>query len=299
MNILRTPLVKSDSGIFLKAENLQEGGSYKMRGVARLLEEGVPGGGLSTVSAGNLGRSLALACQAHGIPCTVYVPDAAPDVKKAKIDALGAKLVELPFAMIWDLLLNPPGDSGFVHPIHSRALLEGYGSIAREIAEDLPAADAVVLPFGLGGLTLGVAATMRRLRPRVRIYAAELAGQAPLAAALEGRREFRSGHAPTFVDAIGTPELLPGILARARQCLAGSIVVTLQETRDSLRELHSQHGLVVEGAAAVAHAAARRLSSRLARQKNVAVLSGGNISAQTHARECSEGLAEGALPASG
>jgi threonine dehydratase len=285
MKAIRSPLVSSGANLFLKAEHLQPLGSFKARGVARLLEaREAPPQGYSTASAGNLGRTLAYACRDQGIPCTVYVPDTTPELKREKIEALGAALVVLPFADLWDLMLNPPAHAGFIHPIRCPELLAGYGGIAREIADELPSAGAVVVPFGLGGLALGIAREMRRLRPDVKIYAAELAEQAPFRAALEGRAaEGGKPASAAFVDVLGCPTMLPGIFEEARMRLAGSLCVNVGEIRESLAELQRTHGYVVEGASAAAHAAAKKLAGEGV--VSVAVLSGGNIAPEVHARE--------------
>jgi len=221
------------------------------------------------------------------VPCTVYVPDGAPGAKKEKIAGLGAELVELPFAEIWNLLLEPPAHCGFVHPTRRPELRRGYGDIGRELADDVPGLSAVVVPFGLGGLAMGVAHALRE--QGIPVYAAELADQAPLAAAFAGHAIARPlPHGASFVDAIGTPRLLPGMLEEARAFLAGTIPVTLAEARASLAILSREHGETVEGAAAVAFAAAGKLRREIRTGEIAAVLSGGNIAPAVHANALRE-----------
>lgn len=284
---LRTPLLAHPGGLFLKAENLQRGGSYKARGVHEFLSSEaasfgqgastVYSGGLSTVSAGNLGRAFAEACARLALPCRVYVPDSAPEAKKEKIRAHGAALVEKPFAEIFRLVQEPPRERGFLHPLLTPALLNGYGRIAREVLEDLPACGVILVPFGLGGLALAVARELKERGSRARVIAAELDACAPYSAALAAGRPVTVEKTPTFVDAIGTPTVLPYVFEEARALFPESIAVSLAETRAALRELLLFHGLRVEGAAAVALAAAKRFRAANPRLPAVALLSGGNI----------------------
>jgi threonine dehydratase len=281
--VRRTPLLQLEEKLFGKAENLQTGGSYKIRGVAQALASTPAEAlnrGLSTVSAGNLGQSLAIAAAKIGAPCRIYVPDSAPEVKKRKILELGAELVPLPFEAIWKIVRGelPETRSTFLHPCFNEQLHRGYGTIAQEIMEDLPEADTFVVPYGLGGLFLGMANALQRLKPAAEIYACEIATAAPLRRALDRSPKQGSFRRSAVVDAIGTPELVPEIFAQIAPLLSDSIVVSEAETLRALRVLY-EYGLVVEGAAAVAFAAAQHLSRLHPGRKIACVLSGGNIQA--------------------
>jgi threonine dehydratase len=285
---LRSPLLFHGGSLFLKAENLQPGGSYKVRGVHHFFRGATReelAGGLSTVSAGNLGRSLAEACRAAGVPCTIYVPNSAPAVKKEKIRALGALLRELSFDEVFALVKNPPAEPGFLHPLLTPGLPEGYGEIANEILEDLPETRALLVPFGLGGLALGLTRALKKRGSKLRVIAAELETCAPYAAALAAGNVVKVENTASFVDAIGTPEVMPYVFAEARHAIKESIVVSLTETRAALRELLLLHGIRVEGAAAVALAAAKRFALENPGVKTVALLTGSNIDPEVFARE--------------
>ena len=281
-SVRRTPLLEFDRGLYVKAENFQTRGSYKIRGVMNVLRNRTHASllrGVSTISAGNLGQSLAYAAAELGIPCRVYVPDSAPDVKKNAIRKFGAELVERPFAEIWDRVVTPPTamEAGLIHPCFSADLRAGYEGIATEILEDLPDAECVVIPYGLGGLTLGVASALKKRKPGLLVFAAEIENAPPVA--LARGSELRPGAfvRSKLVDAIGTPALVPGIYARVAPLLAGSVVIDERETAAALRELHADRGLVVEGAAAVAYAAAEKIRKKNGPRKIVAILSGRNI----------------------
>lgn len=300
----RTPLLFHGGCLHLKAENLQRGGSYKIRGVHRFLEArqaqgsatvaagsfaAVNSGGFATVSAGNLGRALAEACKALQLPCTVYVPQEAPAVKKDRIRRLGATLVEKPFAEIFSMVENPPAEESFLHPLLTPALIEGYGTIADELLEDLPDANALLVPFGLGGLALGLTRRLRALGSKVKVLAAELDLCAPYSAALEAGRPVRVPRIPSFVDAIGTPFVLPYVFAEARNEIPRSVTVSLGETRAALREALLLHGMRLEGAAAVALAAAKKYAGENPGARTIALLSGGNIDPEVFLAEAEAG----------
>jgi threonine dehydratase len=286
-SVRRTPLLDLDSvaygsGIYGKAENLQTRGSYKIRGVVNVLRKRTTASlrnGVSTISAGNLGQSLAYAAAELGIPCRVYVPESAPKVKKEAILKFGAELIELPFKKIWEMVLVPPTAEmpGLVHPCFDPDLRGGYEGIATEILDDLPSADSVVIPYGLGGLTLGIATVLKLRKPGIQIFAAEIESAAPVTRARRGEVGPPVAEKSKLVDAIGTPHVIPDIYARVSPLLAGTVVVSEIEAARAMRELYRTHGLVVEGAAAVAFAAAAIMRKKSSREKIVVVLSGRNI----------------------
>src|SRR5690349_22594923 len=192
---IRTPLVRlnvdsAPAEIYLKLENLQPIGSFKLRGAAnaiahlgpRELERGVV-----TASAGNMAQGVAWCARSLGIPCTVIAPDTAPDAKVHAIERLGGRVIKVSFAEWWRAFAERAfaGVEGtFIHAFDDPNVMAGNGTIALEILEDLPDPDAIVIPWGGSGLTCGIASALGELRPRCRIYAAEVATAAPLAASL-------------------------------------------------------------------------------------------------------------------
>jgi threonine dehydratase len=284
--ILRSPLIAAHGipGVFLKAENLQPFGSYKIRGIDYLVKH-TPSellkNGLCAASAGNMAQAVAFVARERGLRCKVFLPDSAPEVKKNAIRELGAEIVELPFQEVWALVRGDskiPCEGIFIHPALTPLLLKGYESLAEEIIDDLPMLDALVVPFGVGGLTTALARVMKRRKPQAKVYACEPETAAPLHFSLLAKRPVSIQRIPSFIDAIGTPEVLPAVFDEISQLVSESLVVSLEQARKAIHWLYSQHHLVCEGASGVSLAAAERLVKNGRHQKVVAVLSGGNIS---------------------
>ncbi len=284
---LRTPLVPFDVGggpdIWLKLESLQPIGSFKIRGSAnaigrRRLEE--LAGGVWTASAGNMAQGVAWNARRLGVPCSVVVPDTAPRTKLEAIERLGASVVRTSVASWFDVFRTRrfEGMRGlFVHAFNDSDVMAGNGTIALEILEDLPDVEAVVVPFGGGGLACGIAAAFRALSPRVEVFASEVEGQAPLAASFEAGHPVEIEYTPTFVDGIGGPRVEPDMWELAEALLAGSLVVSLEETATAVRRLVQGARIVAEGAGASSLAAG--LSGVPGAGKVVCVVSGGNLDA--------------------
>ncbi|HYT81718.1 MAG TPA: pyridoxal-phosphate dependent enzyme, partial [Actinomycetota bacterium] len=181
--------------IFLKLENLQPIGSFKIRGAANVMAMADPGElsrGVYTASAGNMAQGVAWNARRVGVSCISVVPEAAPEAKLAAIRRLGADYVKLPFDEWWQVMIDhryePLADRVFVHPFLDRAVMAGNGTIGLEIAEDIPDVDAVIVPFGGGGLSCGIASALRELRPRTTVFASEIETATPFQAALSARR---------------------------------------------------------------------------------------------------------------
>jgi len=282
---LRTPLLRLEGDApaetYLKLECLQPTGSFKVRGAGSAIasaDQGLLARGLATASAGNMGLAVAWLAKRHGLPCTVVVPDDAPAAKLDPIAALGARIVRVPFAEWWRALLDrghPDATGLFIHPVSDPAVIAGNGTVGLEIVDDLPLVDTVVVPFGGGGLSSGIACAVKALRPGVRILAAEVATAAPLAASLAAGHPVEVQRVATFVDGIGGPGVLDEMWPLVSSVLDGSIVVELGEVAEAIRLLASRNRVIAEGAGAAALAAA--LSGRAGGSRAVAVISGGNI----------------------
>lgn len=283
---LRTPLVRlnvqdSPAEIFLKLENLQPVGSFKIRGAASALgavEDGALADGVYTASAGNMAQGLALAARARGVACTVVVPEHAPETKLAAIQRLGARIIKVPFPEWWQVIVThayPGLDGLFIHPVSHPAVMAGNGTIGLEIVEDLPDVDAVLVPYGGGGLSCGIASALAALRPGVPVYACEVETAAPLAASWAAGEPVTINYKPSFVDGIGGKSVLPEIWPVARRLLAGSLVMTLEEVAAAIRLLLVRNRVLAEGAGATPVAAA--LAGRAGTGKVACVVSGGNL----------------------
>jgi threonine dehydratase len=189
-------------------------------------------GGVYTASAGNMAQGVAWNARRLGVPCTVIVPEHAPQSKLAAIERLGGRIVKVPFERWWQVLVDHhyPGIEGlFIHPVADPAVIAGNGTIGLEILEDLPDADTVLVPFGGGGLSCGIACAVRSLRPSARVFACEVETAAPLSASLAAGRPVAVDYEPSFVDGIGGRSVLPEMWPLASSVLSGSIVVSLAE----------------------------------------------------------------------
>jgi threonine dehydratase len=284
--VLRTPLVRlgvdGPPEIYLKLENLQPIGSFKLRGAANAMAQAGDeqlARGVYTASAGNMAQGVAWCARARGIACGVVVPDTAPEAKLAAITRLGAEIHKVPFAEWWDVLVTRqhPRFAGrlFIHPVADRAVIAGNGTIGIEIAEALPAPDAVIIPYGGGGLSTGIASALRALHPQTRIYAAEPQTAAPLAASLAAGAPRDVAYTPSFVDGIGSKSVLAEMWPVVRGLVDGSFAMSLETIAAAIRLLVERNRIVAEGAGATPVAAA--LAGHAGTGRIVCVVSGGNI----------------------
>ncbi len=285
-DVVRTPLVRlgvdGPAEIYLKLENLQPIGSFKLRGAANamaLASDEQLARGVYTASAGNMAQGVAWCARARGIACGVIVPDTAPEAKLAAITRLGAAIHKVPFAEWWNVLVTRRHAHYegrlFLHPVSDRAVMAGNGTIGLEIAEDLAAPDAVMIPYGGGGLTAGIATALRALHPQTRIYAAEPETAAPLAASLAAGAPQRIAYTPSFVDGIGSASLLAEMWPIVRGLVDGSFAMSLASIGDAVRLLVERNRIVAEGAGATPVAAA--LAGHAGTGRIVCIVSGGNI----------------------
>lgn len=300
---IRTPMIRFPLPIahnrlpevYLKLENLQPIGSFKIRGAGnamRHMSKETLRDGVCTASAGNMAQGVAWCAREMGVPCRVIVPDRAPAAKTDAVKALGAEVVPVPFADWWNVMethdtRGVPG--AFIHPVENDHVIAGNGTIALEIIEDLPEVDTVVVPFGGGGLISGIGAGMRQLQPECRVLAAEVSTAAPLRASLDANEPRAIDRIPTWVDGIGGASVLPAMWPLVRQVVSDSIVVTLEDIADAIRVLVRHARIVAEGAGAAPVAVVR--SGRTGGQRIVCVVSGGNLDQTVLAT-----ILQGALP---
>jgi threonine dehydratase len=286
---VRTPLLRLNADIpgaevWLKLECLQPIGSFKLRGsgnAMRLAGKDRLAGGVYTASAGNMAQGVAWNARQMGIPCTVLVPDTAPQTKLAAIERLGGKIVKLPFDRWWQVLVDhgyPGMDGLFVHPVSDPAVIAGNGTAGLEILEDQPDADAILVPFGGGGLSSGIACAARAVRPRTQVYACEVETAAPFSASLAAGKPVPVEYTPSFVDGIGSKGMLPEMWPLASSVLAGSLVVSVAEAAAAVKLLAERNRVVAEGAGATSVAGALK-GVPGSPAKIVCVVSGGNIDA--------------------
>ena len=283
---VRTPLVRlniedAPAEIWLKLENLQPIGSFKIRGACNALCSVPPGqlrNGVYTASAGNMAQGVGWMARALGVPWSVVVPDHAPETKLAAIRRLGGRIIAEPFDVWWRVIEEHRYaglDGYFIHPVCDAAVIAGNGTIGLEIAEELPDVDAVVVPFGGGGLSAGIAAALRAVQPAAKVFAAEVETAAALSGALAAGGPTQVSYTPTFIDGIGSRSVLPAMWPLARDLLAGALVSSVAEIAAAVRVLVERNRVVAEGAGAAGVAAA--LAGRAGAGRIVCVVSGGNI----------------------
>jgi len=283
---IRTPLVRlnvrdAPAEIYLKLENLQPIGSFKIRGATNAMGHIAPevlARGVLTASAGNMAQGVAWCARELGITCTVIAPETAPETKIKAIERLGGRVIKVKFEDWWRAFETRafPGVEGtFIHAFDDLNVMAGNGTIALEIIEDLPEVDAVVIPWGGGGLTCGIAAATRALNSKCTIYAAEVATAAPLAVSLAAGSPQTVDYKPSFVDGIGARMVFPQMLERAQQLIDGALVAELDEVASAVRLMSERNRIIAEGAGACSVACA--LAGKAGNGKVVCIVSGGNI----------------------
>ena len=277
-SVLRTPLVRFDEHVWLKLENLQPIGSFKLRGALSAVRAASPSelaGGVVTASAGNMAQGVAWAAREAGVRATIVAPDDAPRAKLDPVERLGGEIISVPHEVWWQTMVDRRYDGVeglFVHPVEDDAVMAGNGTIGLELCEDLAQFDEVIIPWGGGGLTTGIASAVKALRPGVRVVTAEPETAAPLAASLHTGEPTAIEFTPSFVDGAGGRALLPTMWEHARELVDEAVAVTLDDVREAVRLLAGRARVVAEGAGALALAAAQGREGQV-----VCIVSGGNI----------------------
>ena len=283
---IRTPLVRLNvadtaAEIYLKLENLQSIGSFKIRGAANAISHLRPEQlrrGVVTASAGNMAQGVAWCARTLGISCTVIAPATAPETKISAIERLGGRVIKVSFEEWWRAFAErsyPGIDGAFIHSFDDENVMAGNGTIALEILEDLPDVDAVIIPWGGGGLTCGIASALRELRPVCKIFTAEVSTAAPLAASFAAGAPTEIEYQPSWVDGIGAKAVFPQMFERAQKLIDGALVADLSSVAGALRLMVQHKHIVPEGAGACPVACS--LSANAPLGKIVCIVSGGNV----------------------
>jgi threonine dehydratase len=283
---VRTPLLPAawDLDLFLKPESLQPVGSFKLRGatnaIARLDAEQRERG-VVTHSSGNHGQALAWAARAAGAPCTVVIPEGAPQIKVDAVRSFGADVVLVPPSARESTALELADKHGFtlIPPYDHRDIIAGQGTVGLEIVEDMPDVDVVLVPIGGGGLSSGVSTAVKALRPATVVIGVEPA-LAPDARESFDRAELvpltDEQRYQTIADGLRTP-LSALTLAHLRAHLDAVVNVSEDEIAEATSRLIRGTRLVVEPSGAVATAARLFHRDELPAGRTVAVISGGNV----------------------
>jgi threonine dehydratase len=291
---IRTPLIKlnaeSPTGaeVYLKLENLQPIGAYKIRGALNAIRQMTPEqlrDGVLTASAGNMAQGVAWAAREAKVSCAVVAPDTAPDAKISAIERLGGRVITVSFERWWQTFTDRsfPGENGaFVHPFDDERVMAGNGTIGLEILEDLPECDAILAPWGGGGLACGIASAVKAKTSRCAVYAVEVDTGAPLGPSLAAGHPVTVTRTATFIDSMGSTTVFPSMFQRAQALLDGALCTSVAAVGEAIRTLVSRNHVVAEGAGAAALAVA--MSGRPDAKRLVCVVSGGNIDLATLAQ---------------
>jgi threonine dehydratase len=285
---IRTPLVRlyvadAPCEVWLKLENLQPIGSFKIRGATNAIRQARPdelATGVVTASAGNMAQGVAWAAREAGVTSTIVVPEHAPQTKLDAIERLGGNVLKVPHERWWQTMEEHrhEGVEGlFVHPVEDEKVMAGNGTIGLEVVEDLPDVDAVTIPYGGGGLTAGIASAVKTLRPEAKVFTVEPESGAPFAASFAAGSPQPVEYTPSFIDGAGAPLVLPKMWGIDSQLVDGALVAAVDETAAAVRLLAERVRVIAEGAGALATAAA--LAGRAGGGKVVCIVSGGNIDA--------------------
>jgi threonine dehydratase len=283
---LRTPLVGCDAApagrtVQLKLENLQPIGSFKIRPIGNAVLSRTRAdlnAGIYTTSTGNSALGVAWMARLLGIAATAVVPENAPPAKLEKLRSLGTHIDIRPADVWWRAIERGAleGQDGvYIDAVRDPASLAGDATIGVEILEQWPEVEAILVPFGGGGLACGIACAVRALRPDVKIVACELTSAHPLKSAFEAGFPVQTPHAAGFVSGVGFGTVLPEMWPLVKSVIDGVITVSLAEVAEAIKILVERNRVVAEGAGAVSVAAA--LFGKYSQSRVCAVVSGGNL----------------------
>lgn len=296
-DLISAPNINPDSHIYLKPENLQITGSFKVRGacfkIAQLTEE-EKAKGVVACSAGNHAQGVALAATTHGIKSLICLPDNAPISKIEATKWYGADvcLVEGVYDDAYQKALKLRDEKGytFVHPFDDEDVIAGQGTIGLELLEQLPDLDAVIVPIGGGGLISGVAFAIKHLNPNVKIYGVQASGAPSMLNSIEHNKIKRMGFVRTIADGIAVKEPGEHTFEYCKKYVDEIVTVNDDEISTAILALIEQHKLIAEGAGAVAVAAAMFNKVPIKGKKAICLVSGGNIDVTILSRVIGRGL---------
>ena len=299
-DLLRAPNLSLDADVYLKSENLQVTGSFKLRGaynkIASLSDE-QRAAGILACSAGNHAQGVALAATQMGIRSIVCMPDGAPISKVEATKRLGAevRLVAGAYddAYAYACQLQKETGATFIHPFNDELVIAGQGTIGLEILDQLPEVDAVIVPVGGGGLIAGVACAIKSLNPRVKVYGVQAKNAPSMARSRQMDEIVTLDTVATFADGIAVKT--PGDLtfSMVKQYVDDVVTVSEDEIAAAILALIEQQKLIAEGAGAVSVAAAMFHKLPLQGKKVVCLVSGGNIDVNILSRVITRGLVMG------
>ena len=296
-DIIHAPNINPESEIFLKTENLQITGSFKVRGayykMSQLSDE-EKARGVIACSAGNHAQGVALAAQKNGIPAIICLPDGAPISKVEATKSYGAKvcLVKGVYDDAYAEALRQRDENGytFIHPFDDENVIAGQGTIGLELLEQLPEMDAVIVPIGGGGLISGVAYAIKSLNPEIKVYGVQATGAPSMFNSVHDNKIECLDSVSTIADGIAVKEPGENTFRYVSEYVDDIVTVTDDEISAAILALMEKQKLVTEGAGAVSVAAAMFNKVPVKNKKVVCLLSGGNIDVTILSRVIKRGL---------
>lgn len=295
--LIHAPQLNPDVDLYIKPENLQVTGSFKVRGAAykisRLSDE-EKAKGVIACSAGNHAQGVALAAAKNGINAVICLPDGAPISKVEATRAYGAQIEMVPgvYDDAYHRALQLRDEKGytFIHPFDDEAVIAGQGTIALEILNENPETQAVVVPIGGGGLISGIAYAVKTLRPDIKVYGVQAAGAPSMSNSVsKGEIQTLDG-VTTIADGIAVKEPGQNTFALCSKYVDGIVTVTDDEISTAILTLMEKQKLVAEGAGAVSVAAVLFNKLPVAGKNTVCIVSGGNIDVTILSRVIDRGL---------
>ncbi len=299
-DLIAAPNLSAGKELYLKTENLQVTGSFKLRGayykISQLTEE-ERSKGVIACSAGNHAQGVALAATRMGIKSIICMPDGAPIMKVENTKRLGAQVELVPGAYdeAHDRAVELQKETGmtFIHPYDDELVMAGQGSIGLEILEQLPDVEAVIVPIGGGGLISGVAFAIKALRPEVKVYGVQAAGAASMYKAYHEKHYCTLDYVKTLADGIAVKTPGENTYEIINKYVDDIVTVSEDEISAAILTLMEKQKLVAEGAGATPVAAALFNKLPIEGKKTVCLVSGGNIDVNILSRVITRGLITG------
>lgn len=296
-NVVRAHGIAPDCKLYLKPENLQFTGSFKVRGAAykiAMLSEEEKAKGVVACSAGNHAQGVALAATKNGIKSLICLPDTAPISKVEATKGFGASvcLVEGCYDDAYQKALELKEKEGytFVHPFDDENVIAGQGTIALEILNSLDDIDAIVVPIGGGGLAAGVAFTVKQIKPEVKVYGVQVSGAPSMYNSIKKGEIEALDSVSTIADGIAVKK--PGIntFELISKYVDDIALVSDEEVASAILSLIEKQKMIAEGAGATSVAAVMFNKFPLKGKRVVAIVSGGNIDVTSLSRVIDRGL---------
>ena len=296
-NVVRAHGIAPDCKLYLKPENLQFTGSFKVRGAAykiAMLSEEEKKKGVIACSAGNHAQGVALAATKNGIRSLICLPDTAPISKVEATKGFGAEvcLVEGCYDDAYQKALELKESDGytFVHPFDDENVIAGQGTVALEILNDLDDIDAIVVPIGGGGLIAGVAYTVKQIKPEVKVYGVQVSGAPSMYNSIKDGEIECLGSVSTIADGIAVKKHGENTFALVKEYVDDIALVSDDEVSSAILALIEKQKMIAEGAGAAAVAAVMFDKFDLKGKRVVAIVSGGNIDVTSLSRVIDRGL---------